>query len=517
VQGALPSSAPLVVVGGGVAGLAAALAWTRARPDEPALVLEKQSHVGGYVTSYWRGGFRFDTCQMVPDLDPLLHLLGVALPTQRFERCLQLFRARPGRDPFTFSVPVGHEAFAAAVVAAFPDEASGFARFLSEARSLYRQLGHLKPRPRPWDLLGMAFRATGVIRHGSSSFEAWFHRFGIRDPDLLLVLESFVDMAGLPPSEVHCLVPISTLCSLLEGAGRPEAAFSSLPEALETALVAAGGRVATRAQVSRILVRGSRLEGVRLTDGAEVRTSRVVSTLDPTVAMGDLVGLDTLQALDPAFARKVEQIVMTFSAFDLNLGLDDTTDLSRMDPGCGLFVLTSGEGLKGRFQDCRSGDLVVTPERFHLALSAPSLTVGGAPTLTIRAWPMAPEPWITWRREDRSRYVEEKRAMGRQLESLVERFLVPDLGRHILVRETASPATYARYSGSPTGAIYDMAPSTSNFGRTRLPMRTPVKGLLQPHFVHGVYGALLSGIQAADDLLGGSMIGGRCIPPRTPE
>ena len=72
---------------------------------------------------------------------------------------------------------------------------------------------------------------------------------------------------------------------------------------------------------------------------------------------------------------------------------------------------------------------------------------------------------------------------------------------HIKVLDVSTPATYARYSGYISGAVYDMAPYPDNFGRTRLKMRTPIKGLFQPKFVHGVFGCLLAGMQVNDMIL----------------
>jgi len=82
------------------------------------------------------------------------------------------------------------------------------------------------------------------------------------------------------------------------------------------------------------------------------------------------------------------------------------------------------------------------------------------------------------------------------------------LSKHIKVLDVSTPATYARYSGSPSGAIYDMAPYTDNFGRSRLKMRTPIKGLYQPKFVHGVFGCLLAGMQVNDMILNRKVMDG---------
>ncbi|MHA1671735.1 MAG: hypothetical protein ACTSV5_14345 [Promethearchaeota archaeon] len=90
----------------------------------------------------------------------------------------------------------------------------------------------------------------------------------------------------------------------------------------------------------------------------------------------------------------------------------------------------------------------------------------------------------------------------------VEKYLIPDLRKHMKVLDISIPATYARYSGSISGAIYNMALYTNNFGRTRLKMRTPIKGLFQPKFVHGVIGCLLAGMQVNDMILNRKIMNG---------
>jgi hypothetical protein len=53
-----------------------------------------------------------------------------------------------------------------------------------------------------------------------------------------------------------------------------------------------------------------------------------------------------------------------------------------------------------------------------------------------------------------------------------------------------------------------MAATPENFGANRLPLKTPVKGLLVPKFAHGVFGAMNSGLQAVDLLLDGKVMNG---------
>jgi phytoene dehydrogenase-like protein len=202
---------------------------------------------------------------------------------------------------------------------------------------------------------------------------------------------------------------------------------------------------------------------------------------------------------------------MSWSSFNVNLGLDEPVGPGPLDPDAGYNVLTTGgDTLEARFRACGEGRLDLGPDRFHLGVAWPPS--GAGRSVTVRVYPVSPSGWSDLRRADPAAYREEKARVGATVEAILERFALPGLGPHVVVRDLASPATYARYSGSPSGAIYDMAPTVGNFGRTRVPMRTPVEGLLAPHFVHGVLGAMISGFQAADCLLDGAWMGGRALP-----
>lgn len=74
----------------------------------------------------------------------------------------------------------------------------------------------------------------------------------------------------------------------------------------------------------------------------------------------------------------------------------------------------------------------------------------------------------------------------------------PGLSKHIVVKGIATPATFARYSGFPSGSIYDMASIMTQFGPRRLPFKTPVENLYQPKFAHDLYGSMMNGVQMVD-------------------
>ncbi|NPD88897.1 MAG: hypothetical protein HGN29_09230 [Asgard group archaeon] len=194
---------------------------------------------------------------------------------------------------------------------------------------------------------------------------------------------------------------------------------------------------------------------------------------------------------------------------NIALGLDDEIDLASLGMDCGYNVVTTGgDSFEKLFEDFENEKFGFTEKRFNMGVIYPSLTTGGKPNITIRVVPMALADWTTLRENNPTKYKEKKEELADFFIDLVEKFLISNLRKHIKIIDISTPATYARYSGSPTGSIYDMAPYPDNFGRTRLKMRTPIKGLFQPRFVHGVFGSLLAGLQVNDMILEGKIMNG---------
>ena len=191
------------------------------------------------------------------------------------------------------------------------------------------------------------------------------------------------------------------------------------------------------------------------------------------------------------------------------MGLDDATFLHERGLPCGYALLTSGTDtfprLFAEFQKNRWG---ITPECFNICLAWPPTADQHKPVLSIQALPVPVENWVRLRSEDRQRYIQEKEKRADLLIGIVEKYLLPGLRGHILMKDICTPATYVRYSGAPSGSIYDMASVPANFGNHRLPVITPVRGLLLPKFAHGAFGSMNSGLQAVDILLKGQVMHG---------
>ncbi len=503
----------LVVIGGGITGLSAAISWacTVDARANPVVVLEKEPMVGGCVTSFRRKGYLFDTVQMAPDISDILPYLGVDIELRQIDGdLLRIVVADPARGTARATgIPSGWDAFRRMLRERFPPESSRVDRFISYTRAMFNELPRLKVEPGPLQLLSTPLRCPRVVANRNRTFREYINRFGFRDPELRDILERFEVFGALPAGRAAALMTAGALCSTMEGVYRTKRGFVDLPHQMRRRVVNLGGEVRTRAAVTRILVDEGRVWGVALADGSTIAADHVITTIDPTVAMRDLVGMDVLRDLDRRYAEKVASLRMSTSSLHVSLGLDDRIDLTRYGLQGGYTVLASGrDAFERLFQAADRDEIGQSESCFHLAVVCPSLITGGKPVLTIRAVPMPMADWLSLRVADPEAYLRKKEHWGDFCVGIVERYLIPGLREHILVRDVATPATFARYLGSPTGAIYDMAPYPGNFGHSRLRMRTPVRGLYQPKFSHGILPALLGGMQAVDMILGGKIMRG---------
>jgi phytoene dehydrogenase-like protein len=150
---------------------------------------------------------------------------------------------------------------------------------------------------------------------------------------------------------------------------------------------------------------------------------------------------------------------MSPSAMTISLGLDDSIDLQSLGLDCGYNVITTGKGTFEKLFKAYDNDEFLLDEKcFHAAVICPSVTTGSKSAIVIQVVPMPMANRKLLRETDYTLYTRKKEEVANFYIRQVERYLIPDLSRHIVIRNIVSPATFERYFGSPTGSNYDMSP-----------------------------------------------------------
>jgi len=506
----------LVIIGGGNSGLSTGLLWQKNRPDDSVLIVEKEPYPGGFITAYRRDGYVFETTQLFPDIIDIMEYLGITLSLKQYKNdFMRRLIVHDGKVQ-EYHLPAGAEQLKTYLMEQFPDDASKIRRFMDYSVDLFAEVRKLKANMTMIDKLATLYKAPKVMANLNKTYAELLDKFGITNPALRELMETFTSFAGVPPGKASSILTTGAMLSSISRCFRPYGYFDGFPAAEAELFQQRGGEILLDTEVERIIVADGTASGVKIRgmDGM-IRAGRVVSTVDPMVAMRRLVGDDHLPI---KYVDRLKDIIMSSSSsFNVALGLDDRIDMKKLDLDYPYNVLSTGLGTTDRLFDAfLKGHNAFSESCFHLGVICPSLTTGGKNTLTIRAVPFGSGEWIGLRRNNPEKYREEKEKQADFFIGLVERYMIDDLKKHLVVKDIATPATYARHSGSPTGSIYDMAFLATQFGPKRLPMKTPITNLFMPKFSHGIYGTTMGAVQVVDLMLNRSFNNGDSLfNPRT--
>ena len=444
-------TARVIVVGGGLGGLSAAVAL--AQKKIPVTLLEAQPHVGGYAISYSRQGWTFD---------PALHVTAAGGPGQEFRRLVdglglgdavrflplpEGFRVRLGA--FDFSLPNSYETMFERLADAFPQEREGLRLF---RRDLEEHVGAYAPLfdadVSKWrSVPAFLPRLPAFLKHSATPTKDYLARF-VRDPRLAALLFQCSVFMGIPADEFPA-VNFMMMFHVLFGGGLTTIAGGgrSLSRALERRLLELGGEIVCKCPVARIGIAGGKAVSVRTKAGKDYPAAAVVAGVSLPVLAHELIGDEHLPA---AWLKGLAQLKPSLSVLVLSLGID-----------CLPREVGIGHHLTMVFPDADI-DACMKRQRGRRTVEGFSVTAhsvtepGIAPperSTVVVAAGTDPEAWIGLGDEDYRRAKSEAIAgIMAQLEALY-----PGIGARVRVTDLATPRTMNRYTGNPSGAILGFA------------------------------------------------------------
>ncbi len=171
--------------------------------------------------------------------------------------------------------------------------------------------------------------APKVVANLNRTYAGLLDSFGITNKKLREVLETFTAFSGVPPSRASAIVTAGAMLSTMTRCFRPHGYFDEFPAKMTQMYQKLGGELRLKAEVERIVVKDGKVAGVVVKgDGGMIRADRVITTIDPNVAMRRLVGEEHLS---PAYLHNLNSVVMSTSSLNISLGLDSRIDLAGMD------------------------------------------------------------------------------------------------------------------------------------------------------------------------------------------
>ncbi|HOU11185.1 MAG TPA: NAD(P)-binding protein, partial [Clostridiales bacterium] len=205
----------LIIIGAGLNGLTAGTAYLlgcEGRKNR-VLLIEKNAVCGGYVASYARQGWLFETCQMTSDISDILRYLGIGLEMKEFgPDFIRLFVAdtAAGRTDAMF-FPSGASDFEEMLRRMFPSDAENIKRFFDYSGKMYREIDSLKYAPGFADTLRMLSTCPRVIANASKTFAAYAQRFGLERSGCMEVFQIFSSLCGLPNGAIAALLTVGVM------------------------------------------------------------------------------------------------------------------------------------------------------------------------------------------------------------------------------------------------------------------------------------------------------------------
>lgn len=447
---------PLLIIGGGLSGLAAAIRFARFNPG--VLILEKHSRVGGLNSFYYRNNSLLET--------GLHAITNFAPPHDKnapLNRLLRQLKLR--RKDFTF-----HEQIASEICFVNQETLS----FTNDFGVLHNEIVTKFPRSATgFTQLLQTIKEYDPFRAAPFRSARTFLAATLDDPllvDMLLCPLMYYGSSVENDMDLGQFV-IMFRAIFLEGMFRPEGSIKDFLEILLRQYEGFGGKIRLQTPVARIIHQGGRVTAVELADGEVIKCDALISTIGHE---------ETLACLDvPPTHNQQPRLGFVESIF-------------RVAPECRkilpqdktiIFYNTSDKFLYQRPADGvdYASGVICFPGSFQ--------GLDNRPHLEVRATHLA--DYHHWKSLglDRRAYLAAKSDTASRSKAALEK-IIGNFKQHIVYEDTFTPLTIERFTAKKEGAIYGSPDKIKDgdIGYDNLFLAGTDQGFL------GIVGSMLSGV-----------------------
>lgn len=472
----------VIIVGAGIGGLTCgALLAIR---GYKVLVLEQHYQVGGYCSSFKRDGFVFNTG--VEDVSGLWEKgpVYILLRELKLDR-EQLFVRNTVRYIF-HGKHIDMESlddYIRILSEMFPYEKENIEAFFEDAEEAYMECYsdvEVYGTPLPPELIAKLFGVKKLVNYPREHphFYDWMNKtYGQKldeyfaDERLKQFLSALLGYVGTSPEKTPASTALTACITYYLHRGYyPKGGAQKYADTLRDIIEKHYGKVLVKHKVDKILVDAGEVRGVKVGDKV-FYSSIVVANVNAKTTFLELVGEENM---DRKFIEYIKGLEMSPSCFMVFLGAD--LDLSSYP----TLIKNLDEGY----------EIVINSN------ADPNLAPKDKASITI----LTSANYHDFPPRETKEY---QRMKGELAEKLIQKAgkIIPNLNKHIIIQDVATPKTFERYTSMPEGAIYCFDQS---IGIKRPYFKTPIKGLYlvgaSTFPGAGIEATTISGIICANDV-----------------
>ena len=459
-----------IIIGAGISGLVCGCYLAKA--GMKVLVVEQHDKPGGYCTSFKRKGFLFDAAahsfgsyRKEGNFRKIIEDLGV-------DRIVQITRFNPSDIIVTpdFKIHFWNDTKDTIndLVNIFPKEENNIKDYYAYFNNITSE------------------NQFENIKLKDKTFASFLNSFFTDSTLINAISFPVLGNGGLPPSLMHAFTGTKIFREfMIDGGYYPEGGMQNLPNALDLIIKRHGGTVLYKRLVKNILCDNGTAIGVKLNNNETYISKYTVSACDITQTFKTFLKTD---AVSEHFIHKLEQMTPSISTFILYIGIDKPFK-ELPEQGTNIWYLPYYDLDKmfnllkqGGFNNFGGGGFMfrVSPvQKTVLAFCITSYKTS-----------------LFWKQN--------KKRIAEDFLNRIEK-LIPNLKKHIVYFDAATPYTLYRYTLNYKGANYGWAPSKAQLFDPDFRQKTAVKGLYTAgHWTcqtHGIPGVAYLGYNTAKLIL----------------
>lgn len=458
---------PVVIIGAGLAGLHAGCIL--AHQGVKTIIVEKNSGVGGYCSSFTDEGYTFDigaTMLQTPSvLTDALAELGREpsdyLDLQPLDPIYRVSFADGESVTFTRSVEE-----TADNIAPFGDrERAGFLQYMKDMENLkraFKQFFIARKHHSVWSYLSPAslrlFNHVQPFNNVSKLVNKYF-----RDPRLRAAFSFQVLYFGIPPNRCPAVYGMVPYFEITQGVWYPRGGLNSVSKALAKIFQEEGGQLMLNTPVKEIITAGGRVRGVRLENGEVIEAERVISNAD---AVYTYLNLLDENVVPKSYRVKVKNFELSCSAIVAFLGFPKGSfDLLHHN-----FIIPENPDLAYQ-KIFKEGSLPGDLAAYLCCATRSDETVG--PPDHDGLYVLVPAPG---RLRDGASWAERREMALEFVITELERRGMRGLREKLTYTNVYLPSDYERIYNQPAGMGFGIQPTARQMGPLRPKMRSPFVG-----------------------------------------